>query len=431
MYEAGILALMGWWYHGWKGDPNARVDLIFPCFFPLGVAVLVNAYEIVSFSCLDRRRPINVIAVCFDVLICAGSTFCFLLLGLIDNDPVQDRLRTDSTQERWRRDQSKAMIFMIVFCFLHALFIIMASVGCVYSGILKNRARRRRRIARNRAQMARFANERRRQMDVDKAQVGAPVEDVGQSEERSDERNSRGTESTQSTELEGNERNTRERFSTRHHGDQARRRRYAGYPSAPLSTTVLACALVTQKYARERRGTSRYVLSESGPSYRARFSSGRFVGPNGFNIKPGGWTVIHQPSTHRLPCMVIATNNQDALPSQKALRKERKISGEAGDNKKRKKHNGETAEEKAERKKQKKSELGCWRYSDRGNRSLDDANLCTSPAGPAPDPNETEEQRKRRLRKEEEKKKEKKGEEGETTKFARTERGAKETTECV
>ncbi|KAL0475118.1 hypothetical protein QR685DRAFT_567970 [Neurospora intermedia] len=196
MYEAGILALMGWWYHGWKGDPNARVDLIFPCFFPLGVAVLVNAYEMVSFSCLDRRRPINVIAVCFDVLICAGSTFCFLLLGLIDNDPVQDRLRTDSTRERWRRDQSKAMIFMIVFCFLHALFIIMASVGCVYSGILKNRARRRRRIARNRAQMARFADERRRQMDVDKAQVGAPVEDVGQREERSAERNSRGTEST-------------------------------------------------------------------------------------------------------------------------------------------------------------------------------------------------------------------------------------------
>ncbi|EGZ76797.1 hypothetical protein NEUTE2DRAFT_52773 [Neurospora tetrasperma FGSC 2509] len=454
MYEAGILALMGWWYHGWKGDPNARVDLIFPCFFPLGVAVLVNAYEMVSFSCLDRRRPINVIAVCFDVLICAGSTFCFLLLGLIDNDPVQDRLRTDSTQERWRRDQSKAMIFMIVFCFLHALFIIMASVGCVYSGILKNRARRRRRIARNRAQMARFANERRRQMDVDKAQVGAPVEDVGQSEERSAERNSRGTESTQSTELEGNGRKTRERSSrateagiyvvprgvefllkgppilskycTRHHGDQTRRRRYAGYPFAPLSTTVMACALVTQKYvfkgqelsakAKERRGTFRY--SESGPSYRARFSSGRFVGPNGFNIKPG----VHQPSTHRLLCMVIATNNQDALPSQKALRKERKISGEAGDNKKRKKHNGETAEEKAERKKQEKSELGCWRYSDRGNRSLDDANLCTSPAGPAPDPNETEEQRKRRLRKEEEEKKEK---------FARTERGAKETTECV
>ncbi|KAK3488506.1 hypothetical protein B0T13DRAFT_97590 [Neurospora crassa] len=214
MYEAGILALMGWWYHGWKGDPNARVDLIFPCFFPLGVAVLVNAYEIVSFSCLDRRRPINIIAVCFDVLICAGSTFCFLLLGLIDNDPVQDRLRTDSTRERWRRDQSKAMIFMIVFCFLHALFIIMASVGCVYSGILKNRARRRRRIARNRTQMTRFADERRRQMDVDKAQVGAPVEDVGQSEERSAERNSRGTELTQSTELEGNERRTRERLST-------------------------------------------------------------------------------------------------------------------------------------------------------------------------------------------------------------------------
>ncbi|ESA44261.1 hypothetical protein GE21DRAFT_1944 [Neurospora crassa] len=80
---------------------------------------------------------------------------------------------------------------------------------------------------------------------------------------------------------------------------------------------------------------------------------------------------VHQPLTHRLPCMVIAANNQDALPSQKALRKERKISGEAGDNKKRKKHNGETVEEKAERKKQKKSQLGSWRYGDRGNRSLE------------------------------------------------------------
>lgn len=56
--------------------------------------------------------------------------------------------------------------------------------------------------------MARFANERR-----NKAQVGAPVEDVGQSEERSAERNSRGTESTESRELEGNGRNTRERSS--------------------------------------------------------------------------------------------------------------------------------------------------------------------------------------------------------------------------
>ncbi|KAK3355477.1 hypothetical protein B0H65DRAFT_516386 [Neurospora tetraspora] len=213
IYEAGILAVMGWWYHGWKGNPNARVDLIFPCFFPLGVAVIVNAYEIVSFSCLDRRRPINVIAVCFDILICAGSTFCFLLLGLIDNDQVQDRLRTDSTRERWKKDQSKAMIFMIVFCFLHALFVIMASVGCVYSGVMKNRARRQRRIVRNRAQMVRFAEERRRRMEVEKAQVEAPVEDVGQSEERIPERNPRGTESTGSTELEDNERKTRKRFS--------------------------------------------------------------------------------------------------------------------------------------------------------------------------------------------------------------------------
>lgn len=215
MYEAGIIALMGCWYHGWKGNPGARVDLIFPCFFPLGVAVLVNTYEIVSFSCLDRRRPINVLAVCFDILICAGSTFCFLLLGLIDNDPVQTRLRTDSTRERWKRDKSKAMIFMIVFCFLHALFVIMASVGCVYSGVLKNRARRQRRIVRNRAQMVRFAEERRRQLEMEKAQVGAPIEDVVQGEERIAERrgNPRAMESTDSEELEDNEQKTRKRSS--------------------------------------------------------------------------------------------------------------------------------------------------------------------------------------------------------------------------
>lgn len=35
MYEAGVIAVMGWWYHRWKGNPNARVDLIFPCFFPV------------------------------------------------------------------------------------------------------------------------------------------------------------------------------------------------------------------------------------------------------------------------------------------------------------------------------------------------------------------------------------------------------------
>ncbi|KAK3395396.1 hypothetical protein B0T20DRAFT_33616 [Sordaria brevicollis] len=220
MYEAGIVALMGWWYHGWKGNPSARVDLIFPCFFPLGVAVLVNTYEIVSFSCLDRRKPINVLAVFFDILICAGSTFCFLLIGLIDNDPVQDKLRTDSTREQWKRDKSRAMIFMIVFCFLHALFVIMASVGCVYSGVLKNRARRQRRIVRNRAQMVRFAEERRRRLEMEKAQVEAPVEDVGQGEERRAERryggNPRGAlDSTDSTELEDNlnERKSRKRSS--------------------------------------------------------------------------------------------------------------------------------------------------------------------------------------------------------------------------
>ncbi|KAJ4405309.1 hypothetical protein N0V85_004697 [Neurospora sp. IMI 360204] len=70
------------------------------------------------------------------------------------------------------------------------------------------------------------------------------------------------------------------------------------------------------------------------------------------------------------------------------LRKEKKMSEEAGDSKKRKKHDGETAEgkaerkkqkkekkenaeEKAERKKQKKTQLGSWRCSNRGNRSLE------------------------------------------------------------
>lgn len=50
MYEAGILALMGWWYHGWKGDPNARVDLIFPCFFPVRLLAWAEmAVEVVRF----------------------------------------------------------------------------------------------------------------------------------------------------------------------------------------------------------------------------------------------------------------------------------------------------------------------------------------------------------------------------------------------
>lgn len=96
--------------------------------------------------------------------------------------------------------------------FLHALFIIMASVGYVYTGVLKNRARRQRRIRRNRPQMVRFAEERRKQLEVEKAQAGAPVEDVGRAEERIPERSSRGTESSELTELEGNERKTRERL---------------------------------------------------------------------------------------------------------------------------------------------------------------------------------------------------------------------------
>lgn len=60
--------------------------------------------------------------------------------------------------------------------------------------------------------MVRFAEERRRQLEVEKAQAGAPVEDVGRAEERIPERSSRGTESSELTELEGNERKTRERL---------------------------------------------------------------------------------------------------------------------------------------------------------------------------------------------------------------------------
>ncbi|KAK3362358.1 hypothetical protein B0T25DRAFT_4442 [Lasiosphaeria hispida] len=161
LFEIGILTLVSWLYATWQSDPTVRVDVLFPCFFPVVVSIIMSGYEITSLLALKRRRPINPVAICFDIAVAAVGVFCFLAISMSGFD--EDRAtRPDAAREAWVYNVNLAMIFMMAFSLGHACFIIMAAVAVVYLAIHRKRSQRDELIAINQAEMVEFTERQKR-----------------------------------------------------------------------------------------------------------------------------------------------------------------------------------------------------------------------------------------------------------------------------
>ncbi|KAH6854097.1 hypothetical protein B0I37DRAFT_361079 [Chaetomium sp. MPI-CAGE-AT-0009] len=108
LLELGALAFVSWLYSYWRSEPTTRVDVLMPSFFPLAFGIVVDAYEIGSLVFLNRKRAINPLAICFDIVLIGVGIFCFLILGMVDEG-------TGERRAHWAKDMTNAMIFMIVF----------------------------------------------------------------------------------------------------------------------------------------------------------------------------------------------------------------------------------------------------------------------------------------------------------------------------
>ncbi|KAK4044364.1 hypothetical protein C8A01DRAFT_12262 [Parachaetomium inaequale] len=156
LLELGALAFIAWLYSYWRSETTTRVDVLFPSFFPVIVGILADSYEVVSLLFFNRRRAINPVAICFDIALIGSGIFCFLVLGMVDPGSGERR-------GHWAADMTSAMIFMIVFCIVHAGFIVLAAAGMIHIYFSINKARRDARLAKSQAEMVQF-NERREQM---------------------------------------------------------------------------------------------------------------------------------------------------------------------------------------------------------------------------------------------------------------------------
>ncbi|KAK3300711.1 uncharacterized protein B0H64DRAFT_381599 [Chaetomium fimeti] len=156
LLELGALAFVSWLYSHWRSEPITRVDVLMPSFFPLTFGIVADAYEIGSLLLLKRKRAINPLAIAFDIVLIGAGIFCFLILGMVDEG-------TGDLRARWAADMTNAMIFMIVFCIIHASFIILAAAGMINIYHSMSRSRKDTQLARSQAEMVQF-NERRARM---------------------------------------------------------------------------------------------------------------------------------------------------------------------------------------------------------------------------------------------------------------------------
>lgn len=156
LLELGALAFVSWLYSHWRSEPTTRVDVLMPSFFPLAFGILADLYEIGSLLFLNRKRAINPVAVSFDIVLIGVGIFCFLILGMVDEG-------TGKLRASWAKDMTNAMIFMIVFCIIHAAFIILAAAGMINIYFSISKSRKGAELARSQAEIVQF-NERRAQM---------------------------------------------------------------------------------------------------------------------------------------------------------------------------------------------------------------------------------------------------------------------------
>ncbi|KAH6650413.1 hypothetical protein F5144DRAFT_481008 [Chaetomium tenue] len=156
LLELGALAFVSWLYSYWRSEPTTRVDVLMPSFFPLAFGILADVYEIISLLLFNRKRAINTVAVCFDIVLIGVGIFCFLILGTVDEGSGDRRAH-------WAKDMTNAMIFIIVFCIIHAAFIVLAAAGMINIYHSMSKGHKDAQLARSQAEMVQF-NERRAQM---------------------------------------------------------------------------------------------------------------------------------------------------------------------------------------------------------------------------------------------------------------------------
>ncbi|KAK1826377.1 hypothetical protein QBC39DRAFT_364573 [Podospora conica] len=163
LFEVATLAFIASTFAKWQGEVTVRVDIVWPCFFPVIVALLADGYELESLLFVKRKRPINSIAVAFDIVVAGVGIFCFITVSLSGYEAYRGlQEQSMRPRARWASDMNTLMVFMLVFSLLHLLFVVVAAIGGVYLIILHKRAEKLERVARNQAEMIHFA-ERRRQ----------------------------------------------------------------------------------------------------------------------------------------------------------------------------------------------------------------------------------------------------------------------------
>ncbi|KAM7216121.1 hypothetical protein V8F06_008496 [Rhypophila decipiens] len=166
LYEVAALAFLGYVYDTWRRDPSVRVDVVFPSFFPVTASAIVDIYEIMSLLLLERKWPINPFVIVFDVVVVGVSIFCFLILGMTDYEGNQKTFAQGSTRSVWATDMNNGMIFMIVFCLLHAMFVFLSVAGLVYRRHHRQKEYKKQIIARSRAEMVQFEEMQKRQAEI-------------------------------------------------------------------------------------------------------------------------------------------------------------------------------------------------------------------------------------------------------------------------
>ncbi|KAK4454533.1 hypothetical protein QBC34DRAFT_391970 [Podospora aff. communis PSN243] len=164
LFEIGALTYVAWAYSRWQAEALVRVDVLFPCFFPIIVALIMDTYEVISLLCLKRKRPINPVAVCFDIVVAGVGVFCFVAISMSGYSVYRGiGAQPGSPRYEWAGDVGNVMIFMMVFSLLHAFFILGAAAGGVYFAVRRKRAQRDERVARSQAEMIQF-NERQKKL---------------------------------------------------------------------------------------------------------------------------------------------------------------------------------------------------------------------------------------------------------------------------
>ncbi|KAK3382737.1 hypothetical protein B0T24DRAFT_672697 [Lasiosphaeria ovina] len=176
LFELGTISFISYIYNVWRSEPGVKVEVIFPSFFPVVAATLMNAYEVISLCFLDRKWPINPVAACFDIAFIAVGIFCFLILGTVDHGiyrPAGSVVVVSGSSE-WDVDVNNAMIFMIVFTIVHVYLLLMACVGYIYVSVRRSRAKKLNLVARNQAEMVHFYERRRTELFAQVASGPAP-----------------------------------------------------------------------------------------------------------------------------------------------------------------------------------------------------------------------------------------------------------------